>query len=453
MALEDQNNVDDNAVEPKKKTATRKKKSAKHKKSPQAPKRFKSAYIFFSSAKHPEIRANLGKDGEHMKVCEFMANASSYPGCNNYGFFRCQLIFVLVRTLLLILRILFYHSRFTQTPGIAKLVAEAWRNLPSEERKVWDKKALEDKERYELEKKTYGGPWTIPSNDGAVRRKDPDKPKRPMSAFLAYSNSKRAGLKRNDATLTNADISRVLAKAWKEADVEDKKVYIDEEFILRQKYKQLSEEWRRKAELKREADRKIKEEEEMEKREKEIALTRALQEEQMHKAKRGPSLSESRAGQLGPSAGLDAMGGHGMVGYDPAMLVGHSLGGANNSLQYPYPMNSNAMDSEARRTQLLAQLQQLTGQPAARMPDQYGGGAMGQQDQQRMNDVTNIDPMNAAAQQQLAMQMQQYGKASGLAGNGGFPGNSDATTAALLGGASYGKPSRICMYVFYIVSY
>ena len=49
-------------------TAAAKKKPNKYKKAPQAPKRFKSAFIFFSSAKHPEIRKQLGEKGGTEKV-------------------------------------------------------------------------------------------------------------------------------------------------------------------------------------------------------------------------------------------------------------------------------------------------------------------------------------------------------------------------------------------------
>ena len=39
----------------------------KYKKAPQAPRRFKSSYMFFSTKKHKEIRAELTKKG-HGKV-------------------------------------------------------------------------------------------------------------------------------------------------------------------------------------------------------------------------------------------------------------------------------------------------------------------------------------------------------------------------------------------------
>lgn len=104
----------------------------------------------------------------------------------------------------------------TQTTEIAKLVSEAWKGLDPEEKKTWEDKADQDKARYEAEKALYKGPWKIPSNKR--KTKDPSAPKRPMSAFLAYSNSRRAGLKRDNPKSTNADLSRMLSKTWKELD-------------------------------------------------------------------------------------------------------------------------------------------------------------------------------------------------------------------------------------------
>jgi hypothetical protein len=43
-------------------------KRAKYKKAPGAPKRFKSAFIFFSTEKHKEIRAEMGDKGSAEKV-------------------------------------------------------------------------------------------------------------------------------------------------------------------------------------------------------------------------------------------------------------------------------------------------------------------------------------------------------------------------------------------------
>jgi len=168
----------------------------KLKKCPDAPKRFKSAFIIFSSEKHKEIKKELAAKGEAQK----------------------------------------------HTTDVAKLVSEAWRKLSSEERAVWDEKAREDKERYEMERVVYAGPWKVPANRRTP--KDPSAPKRPMSAFLAYSNKLRASLKKENPKATNAELSKMLSNMWKEAPMDIKKKHIDEEAKLREKYKEEMAQWR-----------------------------------------------------------------------------------------------------------------------------------------------------------------------------------------------------------------
>lgn len=76
---------------------------------------------------------------------------------------------------------------------------------------------------------------------------DPNAPKRPMSAFLAYSNSRRAGLKRENPKATNSDLSKMLSKSWKELAPEERAKYMEEEATLREKYKQDIAKWRKEA--------------------------------------------------------------------------------------------------------------------------------------------------------------------------------------------------------------
>lgn len=137
------------------------------------------------------------------------------------------------------------------------MVSEAWKNLSPEERDIWDEKARLDKERYDLEKSLYDGPWKVPAIKSS---KDPNAPKRPMSAFLAYSNSKRSAVKRENPGLTNAEVSRVLASLWRNADEQEKKRFIDEEFALRQKYKTSIADWRATEEKEKDIQRRTREE-------------------------------------------------------------------------------------------------------------------------------------------------------------------------------------------------
>ena len=115
-----------------------KKRAAGHekafRKAPGAPKRFKSPYILFSIHRMDQHRQLMGA-----------------------------------------------HTNVT---SISKLVSDEWKALSDRERREWSERARLDKDRYNAEKSLYTGPWQIPSKR---TRKDPSAPKRPMSAFLFYS--------------------------------------------------------------------------------------------------------------------------------------------------------------------------------------------------------------------------------------------------------------------------
>jgi len=128
---------------------------------------------------------------------------------------------------------------------VAKLVSIAWKSLSEEERAKWNELARRDKARFEIEKAMYKGPWKVAVSGRPL--KDPKAPKRPMSAFLSFSNSKRSGVKAQHSKMSNAEISRILAQLWRDAPAEERQLHIEQEFRLRQKYKIAIAEWRKKA--------------------------------------------------------------------------------------------------------------------------------------------------------------------------------------------------------------
>jgi HMG (high mobility group) box len=144
-----------------------------------------------------------------------------------------------------------------QTTDIAKMVSEAWRELKPDEKERWEERARQDKARFEVEKAMYKGPWKIPANKRAP--KDPNAPKRPMSAFLAFSNKRRASLKRETPDASNADLSKMLSQQWKEAPEAIKKKYIEEESGLRETYKREMGKWRVRVTEEKRVERKERE--------------------------------------------------------------------------------------------------------------------------------------------------------------------------------------------------
>ena len=74
--------------------------------------------------------------------------------------------------------------------------------------------ALRDKVRFLYEMKHYKGPLKV--SKGTPKKKDPSAPKRPISAFLAYSQDKRSEFDAVQPALRAPEISLLLAQKWKE---------------------------------------------------------------------------------------------------------------------------------------------------------------------------------------------------------------------------------------------
>ena len=192
-----------------------KKKPIKYVKDPQAPKRFKSAFIFFTMDRHRILREKFEES----------------------------------------------RGKGDNTPDVAKLISGEWKALEPEERAKWDEKARLDKERYEVEKALYTGPWKIPAKKKS--KKDSSAPKRPMSSFLSFSNSKRGQVKEANPGITNAQASKILSRMWKEATEEEKRGHVEREEELRAVYKKEMAEWRSKKEQEETKVREKREEEAM----------------------------------------------------------------------------------------------------------------------------------------------------------------------------------------------
>mmetsp|Transcript_7210 Transcript_7210/g.10329 ORF Transcript_7210/g.10329 Transcript_7210/m.10329 type:complete len:421 (-) Transcript_7210:305-1567(-) len=188
---------------------TKKKRDASTlRKAPQAPKRFKSSYILFFMAKQEEIKQNLG------------------PGAS--------------------------------VGEVSKKSSQLWKSLSQEERQKWDEKARKDKERYMIEKAKYTGPWQVPYKRN---KKDPSAPKRPMSAFLFFSQDKRRKIKEENGGIRNTEVSRVLGEMWKNASDEERKPHIEREARERAKYKTEMATWRKNEEERKVKEKKMKDDE------------------------------------------------------------------------------------------------------------------------------------------------------------------------------------------------
>ena len=126
-----------------------------------------------------------------------------------------------------------------QTPSTTNQAAEAWKNISNEEREHWESIAERDRKRYKKERGERH-----PSLRKVRRKKDPTAPKRPMSAFLMYAQTKRRELQKENPNIPNADISRLLGEHWRNATPEVKAPFIEREEVERIDYRAKMERWK-----------------------------------------------------------------------------------------------------------------------------------------------------------------------------------------------------------------
>ena len=120
-------------------------------------------------------------------------------------------------------------------------MADAWRSLSESERHYWTEQERNDKLRYVQEKEQHQGPWEQPKRRA---KKHPLAPKRPMSAFLKYSKTRRREVKEDNPDMSNTDISRLLGEMWRNASPEECRPYREQEEKERAVYKAEIAKWR-----------------------------------------------------------------------------------------------------------------------------------------------------------------------------------------------------------------
>lgn len=133
---------------------------------------------------------------------------------------------------------------FLQSANMTKLVSEAWRNLPEDKKKKYQEMSVMDKRRYDEETVSYKG--RCGTTRPKKKPKDPEAPKRPMSAFIAFANSRRAEVKADNPECSNGDISRLLSAMWKDTPDIIRQKYRDAELASWTSYKEQMMDLRKK---------------------------------------------------------------------------------------------------------------------------------------------------------------------------------------------------------------
>lgn len=194
----------------KKPTNKRKNKKKKKKKPKDYPKRALSAFMFFSRDVRPEISRETKDDGTKYSFSE-----------------------------------------------VAKEVSRRWKEMPAEEKKKYNELNKNDKIRYTKEMEAYTekirlNPPAPESSDESSddedqppkkkkkkkKARDPNLPKRPKTAFFFYMDVMRPQVAKEFPNLTVAERSKYLGRKWRELSDEEKKPYLEENAVAKEKYKE-----------------------------------------------------------------------------------------------------------------------------------------------------------------------------------------------------------------------
>ena len=120
-----------------------------------------------------------------------------------------------------------------------------YKALSEKEMKKWIKKAEQDKIRYQEEMKHYV-PMDDPTGGGKRKKakKDPDAPKRNMSAYFLFSVHIRPTVKEENPEAAFGDIARIISAKYKALKDSERKVWEDKAAEDKERYQREMEAYR-----------------------------------------------------------------------------------------------------------------------------------------------------------------------------------------------------------------
>lgn len=108
----------------------------------------------------------------------------------------------------------------------SKKCSDTWKKMSDGEKKKYVQMADKDKKRYETEMKGYVPPKDGGKKKGKKAKKDPNAPKRALSAFFWFCNDERSRVKASlPAGSGVGDVSKECARLWSGLSAAQKQKY------------------------------------------------------------------------------------------------------------------------------------------------------------------------------------------------------------------------------------
>lgn len=108
--------------------------------------------------------------------------------------------------------------------AVAKLLSAEFKQITAEEREKWDQLAREDKERYQRQMEDYEPPSDEEEEvtSKKKRKKDPNAPKRNMSAYFLFSQEIRPTIREESPSATFGEIAKLISARFKLLDTDER---------------------------------------------------------------------------------------------------------------------------------------------------------------------------------------------------------------------------------------
>ncbi|XP_058497455.1 high mobility group protein B2-like [Solea solea] len=135
----------------------------------------------------------------------------------------------------------------------SKKCSERWRNMSGKEKLKFEDMAKVDKVRYDREMKTYIPPK---GTKKGKKKKDPNAPKRPPSAFFVFCSDHRPRIKEEHPGISIGDIAKKLGELWSTQTPKDKVPYEAKAGKLKEKYEKEVAAYRAKSGIGKDAGKK-----------------------------------------------------------------------------------------------------------------------------------------------------------------------------------------------------
>jgi high mobility group protein B2 len=127
-----------------------------------------------------------------------------------------------------------------------KELGKKWNNLSDSEKGKFNEIAAKDKERYQKENEKYissGAAAKFAKANPKVSKKvkkgekDPNAPKKPLSAYMIFAKEKRAEVVEKNKTAGFGEIGKLIGDLWKNTSAADKQTYESKALKDKERYK------------------------------------------------------------------------------------------------------------------------------------------------------------------------------------------------------------------------